>query len=79
MADPRKIDLTEFATLHLRQRPGTDVALVNGIFNLNPAREAVFRELARVVRSGGSVYAAELILREPLPPHIQENLSDWFA
>ncbi len=31
VADPRKIDLTEFATLHLRQRPGTDVALINGI------------------------------------------------
>jgi formate dehydrogenase major subunit/formate dehydrogenase alpha subunit len=31
VADPRKIDLTEFATLHLRQRPGTDVALLNGL------------------------------------------------
>ncbi len=31
VADPRKIDITEFATLHLRQRPGTDVALVNGL------------------------------------------------
>jgi len=31
VADPRRIDLTEFATLHLRQRPGTDVALINGL------------------------------------------------
>ena len=31
VADPRKIDITEFATLHLRQRPGTDVALINGL------------------------------------------------
>lgn len=31
VADPRKIDITEFATLHLRQRPGTDIALVNGL------------------------------------------------
>jgi formate dehydrogenase alpha subunit len=31
VADPRKIDITEFAALHLRQRPGTDVALVNGL------------------------------------------------
>ena len=31
VADPRKIDLTEFATLHIRQRPGTDVALINGL------------------------------------------------
>jgi formate dehydrogenase alpha subunit len=34
VADPRKIDLVEFAALHLRQRPGTDVALVNGLAHL---------------------------------------------
>lgn len=31
VADPRKIDLTEFATLHLRLKPGTDIALLNGL------------------------------------------------
>jgi predicted molibdopterin-dependent oxidoreductase YjgC len=31
VADPRRIDITEFATLHLRQKPGTDVALLNGL------------------------------------------------
>jgi SAM-dependent methyltransferase len=56
-----------------------DVALVNGIFNLNPARDLVFRELARVVRSGGTVFAAELILREPLPPNVRESETDWLA
>ena len=34
VADPRKIDLTEFAALHLRQRPGTDIALINGLMHL---------------------------------------------
>ena len=34
VADPRKIDLTEFATLHLRQKPGTDVALINGLMHI---------------------------------------------
>ncbi len=34
VADPRKIDITEFATLHLRQRPGTDVALLNGLMHI---------------------------------------------
>ncbi|MFQ5962371.1 MAG: methyltransferase domain-containing protein [Candidatus Methylomirabilales bacterium] len=56
-----------------------DVALVNGIFNLNPKRQAIFRELARVVREGGTVYAAELILRGPLPPEIQQSEANWFA
>ena len=31
VADPRSIDITDFATLHLRQRPGTDIALINGL------------------------------------------------
>jgi formate dehydrogenase major subunit/formate dehydrogenase alpha subunit len=34
VADPRKIDITEFATLHLRQRPGTDIALLNGLMHI---------------------------------------------
>lgn len=31
VADPRKIDITEFAVLHLQQKPGTDIALINGL------------------------------------------------
>ena len=31
VADPRRIDITEFATLHLRLKPGTDIALLNGL------------------------------------------------
>jgi formate dehydrogenase major subunit/formate dehydrogenase alpha subunit len=34
VADPRKIDLTEFAALHLRHRPGTDSALVTGLMHI---------------------------------------------
>ena len=56
-----------------------DVAMVNGIFNLNPAREKIFQELARVMKAGGVVYSAEMILREPLPPEELTNNDDWFA
>jgi SAM-dependent methyltransferase len=56
-----------------------DVAIVNGIFNLNPMREAIFAELSRVVRTGGSVFAAELILGAPLAPEVQKNEANWFA
>ncbi len=31
VADPRKIDLVDFATLHLRLKPGSDIALLNGL------------------------------------------------
>ncbi len=34
VADPREIPLTDFAVLHLRQKPGTDIALMNGIMHV---------------------------------------------
>jgi SAM-dependent methyltransferase len=55
------------------------VVLVNGIFNLNPQRAAIFRELARVVRKGGVVYSAELVLSRPLPPEEKRSEANWFA
>jgi arsenite methyltransferase len=32
-----------------------DVAIVDGIFNLNPAREAILRELARAIKPSGKL------------------------
>jgi len=55
-----------------------DVALVNGIFNLNIDRDAIFAELARTVRPGGTAYAAELVLREPHDTQGDDPAS-WFA
>lgn len=34
VADPRTIDLVQFAKLHIAQKPGTDVALVNAMMNV---------------------------------------------
>ena len=34
VADPRSIPLTDFATIHLRLKPGSDNALVNGLMNI---------------------------------------------
>jgi len=31
VADPRHIDLCDFATIHLQQKPGSDIALINGL------------------------------------------------
>lgn len=34
VADPRRIDITEYATLHLQHLPGTDIALLNGLMHI---------------------------------------------
>lgn len=73
----------EFRRANAEQLPladaSVDVALVNGIFNLNPARTAIFRELARVLHPGGAAWIAELILKEPLSEDVLANPANWFA
>lgn len=56
-----------------------DVALANGIFNLNPRRQQIFSELVRVLRPGGRAYVAELVLTQPLPESDRATESNWFA
>ena len=56
-----------------------DLAIVNGIFNLNPHRKQLFQELARVVKRGGIVWSAEIILKEPLPEAQRQSEAAWFA
>lgn len=34
VADPRRIDMVDFATLHVKHKPGTDIALINGLMNI---------------------------------------------
>jgi formate dehydrogenase alpha subunit len=34
VADPRRIDMVDFATMHMRHKPGTDIALLNGLMNI---------------------------------------------
>jgi len=56
-----------------------DIVLTNGIFNLNPDRAGVFREISRVTKPGGSVYAAELVLTGALKQKKLRRLDDWFS
>ncbi|HJN77817.1 MAG TPA: methyltransferase domain-containing protein [Myxococcota bacterium] len=78
-ADIEAVEIIEAAGERIPlERGSVDVALVNGIFNLNPNRESLFSELARVVRPGGVVFAAELILRAALDAASRSS-SSWFA
>jgi len=56
-----------------------DRALANGIFNLNPFRDQIITELARVLKPGGCVFGAELVLRAPLGEGETSDASNWFS
>ncbi len=44
IADPRRIELVEFAAIHVRQRSGTDVALLNAMLNVIIAEDLCDQE-----------------------------------
>ncbi|SEM06784.1 formate dehydrogenase major subunit [Syntrophus gentianae] len=44
LADPRNIELAKFATVWLRQKPGTDIAWINGLLNIIIAEDLLDKE-----------------------------------
>lgn len=55
-----------------------DLVTANGIYNLSPDKDAVMREVARVLRPGGRTIFAEIVLKSELPQEVRHELSDWF-
>ncbi len=52
VADPRSIDLANMATLYIRQRPGTDIALLNGLAHIILKEELVDDEFVAARTEG---------------------------
>lgn len=55
-----------------------DVVTANGILNLSPDRDAILRDVVRVLRPGGRMTFAEITLREERMTDARETLDDWF-
>lgn len=55
-----------------------DVVIANGIFNLSPEKERVVSEIARILKPGGIMTAAEIVLTEDIPAEERGTLDDWF-
>jgi len=70
LIDPRRIELARFAHLHLRQHPGTDVALVNGLANVILAEGLENKAFVTDRTEGFQAYAASL--REWTPDRASE-------
>jgi len=55
-----------------------DIVTSNGIYNLSPDKEAVFREVFRVLKAGGRTVFSEIVLKAPLEEEIRKSIDDWF-
>ena len=54
-----------------------DLVISNGVLNLVPAKDAAFREIHRVLRPGGTLAVADLILVDSVPPELLEDENAW--
>jgi len=54
-----------------------DVIISNGAINLAPDKDAVFRELNRVLKPGGWVQIADILVEKPIPDSAKQNIELW--
>jgi SAM-dependent methyltransferase len=51
-----------------------DVVISNCVINLAPDKQAVFREMARVLKPGGRLAVSDIALKLPLPPELSRDV-----
>ena len=54
-----------------------DVVISNGVLNLSPLKDRSLCEIFRVLKPGGRLQFADIVLKEDLPPDLANSLEAW--
>lgn len=54
-----------------------DVVISNGVINLSPDKPRLFAEIYRVLKLGGRLQFADIILERELPPQLAAGVESW--
>ena len=54
-----------------------DTVISNGVINLSPCKQDLFQEIFRVLRNGGKLQFADVVLEKELPGALAGSLEAW--
>lgn len=55
-----------------------DVVISNGVLNLTLDKDKALRDIFRVLKPGGRLMLADMVLVETLPPEREKKIENWF-
>ena len=61
------------------EEASVDLVISNGVINLTPDKDGVFREAFRVLRPGGRLQIADIVIHKDIPPAGREDIAIWTA
>jgi SAM-dependent methyltransferase len=54
-----------------------DVVISNGVINLCPDKQAVFREMFRVLKPGGRIQVGDILVHKEVPQEAKDDIDLW--
>ena len=80
-AEKLSLDNAEFRLGEMEHMPiesgSVDVVISNCVINLSPDKNAVFREVFRVLKPGGRLCVSDIVTHGKLPASVRESLEQW--
>jgi ubiquinone/menaquinone biosynthesis C-methylase UbiE len=74
------VDVRDGDATHLPVDDGSvDVVISNGVLNLVPLKDRAIAEIARVMKPGGRVQIADIVIGEELPESARRDIELWTA